>query len=90
MARSLKGGVLMGSKRQNNQLELAFGEVVGSEAPNRLARGTEDPVARPATEGLGGPAGGTGGLMEAIVARDNLKKALAQVKRNKGRRGSAE
>jgi len=25
-----------------------------------------------------------GGLMEAIVARDNLKKALARVKRNKG------
>jgi hypothetical protein len=24
-----------------------------------------------------------GGLMEAIVARDNLKKALARVKRNK-------
>jgi len=76
----------MGSKRQNNQLELALGEAVRSEAPNRLARGTEDPVARPAVEGSAAlPV--TGGLMEAIVARDNLKKALAQVKRNKGAPG---
>jgi RNA-directed DNA polymerase len=77
----------MGSKRQNNQLELAFGEVVRSEAPNRLARGTEDPVARPAAEGSAAAPGFTGGLTEAIVARDNLKKALAQVKRNKGAPG---
>jgi RNA-directed DNA polymerase len=77
----------MGSKRQNNQLELAFGEAVRSEAPNRLARGTEDPVARPAAEGSAAAPGFTGGLMEAIVARDNLKKALAQVKRNKGAPG---
>jgi hypothetical protein len=62
----------MGSKRQNSQLELAFGEVVGSEAPNCLARGTEDPVARPAAEGSAALPGVTGGLMEAIVARDNL------------------
>ena len=77
----------MGSKRQNNQLELAFGEAVGSEAPNRLAGGTEDLVARPAAEGSAALPGVTGGLMEAIVARDNLKKALAQVKRNKGAPG---
>jgi RNA-directed DNA polymerase len=75
----------MGSKRQNNQLELAFGEAVRSEAPNR---GTEDPMARPATEGSAALPGFTGGLMEAIVARDNLNKALAQVKRNKGAPGS--
>jgi len=61
----------MGSKRQNNQLELAFGEAVRSEAPNRLARGTEDPVSRPAAEGSAAAPGFTGGLMEAIVARDN-------------------
>jgi hypothetical protein len=77
----------MGSKRQNSQLELAFGEVVRSEAPNRLARGTEDPVARPTVEGSAALPGVTGGLMEAIVAHDNLKKALAQVKRNKGAPG---
>ena len=77
----------MGSKRQNNQLELAFGEAVRSEAPNRLARGTEDPMARPAVEGSAALPEVTGGLMEVIVARDNLKKALAQVKRNKGAPG---
>jgi RNA-directed DNA polymerase len=87
VARSLKGGLLMGSKRQNNQLELAFGEMVRSEAPNPLARGTEGPMARPAAEGSAALPGYTGGLMEAIVARDNLKKALAQVKRNKGAPG---
>jgi len=77
----------MGSKRQNNQLELAFDEVVRSEAPNRLVRGTEDPMARPVAEGSAALPGFTGGPMEAIVARDNLKKALAQVKRNKGAPG---
>src|SRR5205823_4818465 len=38
-------------------------------------------------EGSVAAPGFTGGLMEAIVARDNLKKALAQVKRNKGAPG---
>ena len=75
----------MGSKRQNNQLELAFGEATRGEAPRRLARGTEDPMARPAVDGSAAPPGG--GLMEAIVARDNLKDALRQVKRNKGAPG---
>ncbi|MBV8507428.1 MAG: group II intron reverse transcriptase/maturase [Alphaproteobacteria bacterium] len=77
----------MGSKRQNNQLELDFGEAIRSKAPNRLARGTEDPMARPAAEGSTASPEVAGGLMEAIVARDNLKKALAQVKRNKGAPG---
>ena len=77
----------MGSKRQNNHLELAFGEAVRGEAPNGLAQGTEDPMARPAADGSAALPGFTGGLMEAIVARDNLKKALAQVKRNKGAPG---
>ena len=85
MARSLKGGSLMRSKRQNIQLELAFGEVVRGEALSRLARGTEDPMARSAMDGSAAPPGG--GLMEAIVARDNLKDALRQVKRNKGAPG---
>jgi RNA-directed DNA polymerase len=77
----------MGSKRQNSQLELAFGEAVRGEAPNGLARGTEDPMARPAVEGSAAPPGFVGGLMEVIVARDNLKEALRQVKRNKGAPG---
>jgi RNA-directed DNA polymerase len=84
---SLKGGSLMGSKRQNNQLELAFGEAVWGEAPSGPARGTEDPMARPAVEGSAAPPKCVGGLMEVIVARDNLKEALRQVKRNKGAPG---
>src|SRR4029077_7500225 len=52
---SLKGGSLMGSKRQNNQLELAFGEALRGEAPSGPARGTEDPMARPAVEGSAAP-----------------------------------
>jgi RNA-directed DNA polymerase len=82
--RSLKGGLLMGSKRQNNQLELAFGEAVRGDAANGPARGTEDPMARPAAAGSAALAGGVGGLMAAVVARGNLKEALRQVKRNKG------
>jgi RNA-directed DNA polymerase len=85
--RSLKGGLLMGSKRQNNQLELAFGEAVRGEAPSGLARGTEDPMARPAVEGSAAPPRCGGELMEVVVARDNLKEALRQVKRNKGAPG---
>ena len=77
----------MGFKRQNNQLELAFGATVRGEAPTGLARGTEDPMARPAVEGSAAPPGCVGGLMEVIVARDNLKEALRQVKRNKGAPG---
>src|SRR5438270_1038956 len=77
--RSLKGGLLMGSKRQNNQLELAFGEAVRSEAPNRLARGTEDPVSRPAAEGSVAALGFSGGLMVAIGAGGKLEKAWAAV-----------
>ena len=74
----------MGSKRQNNQLELAFGEAARGEAPDGLARGTEDPMTRPAAEGSAALAECVGGLMEAVVARDNLKEALRQVKPNKG------
>ena len=77
----------MGSRRQNNQLELAFGEAMRGEAPIGLARGTEDPMARPAAGGSAAPPECVGGLMEAIVARDNLKEALRQVKRNKGAPG---
>ncbi len=77
----------MRSKRQNNQLELAFGPAVRGEAPNGRAGGTEGGMARPGVEGSAALPRGIGGLMEAIVARDNLKKALAQVKRNKGAPG---
>jgi hypothetical protein len=41
-------------------------------------------MARPAVEGSAAPPGCVEGLMEGIVARDNVKEALRQVKRNKG------
>ena len=85
--RSLKDGSLMRSTRQKIQLELALEPAAGGEAPSRRVEGTEDGMARPGAEGSAAPPGFTGGLMEAIVARDNLKKALAQVKRNKGAPG---
>ena len=66
---------------------LAFGEAVRGEAPSGLARGTEDPMARPAVEGSAAPPRCGGELMEVVVARDNLKEALRQVKRNKGAPG---
>jgi hypothetical protein len=42
-------------------------------------------MARPGLEGSATAPGVRGGAMERIVARDNLKKALAQVKRNRAR-----
>jgi RNA-directed DNA polymerase len=39
-------------------------------------------ASRPETPAASGP------LMEAVVERDNLRKALAQVRRNKGARSS--
>jgi RNA-directed DNA polymerase len=54
------------------------------EAPSLLAGGAEVSPAAPAPES---PAAPVGLMMERIVARDNLKKALAQVRRNKGAPG---
>jgi len=73
----------MRNKRQKNQDALASGERVRGEAPNEPAGGTECRVARAAAES---PVVG-GQVMEQVVARDNLKKALAQVRRNQGAPG---
>ena len=72
------------TKRQKHQLELAFGGAAEGEAPSLLAGGAEVLSAAPAPES---PAAPVGPMMERIVARDNLKKALAQVRRNKGAPG---
>jgi RNA-directed DNA polymerase len=71
------------AKRQKIQLELAFGTTAMGEARNIGQEGTEvgTAVSRPETPAASGPP------MEAIVARDNLRKALAQVRRNKGAPG---
>jgi RNA-directed DNA polymerase len=69
--------------RQKIQLELAFGTEARGEAPSAAPQGPETSAAasRPETPAVSGP------LMEAVVERDNLRKALAQVRRNKGAPG---
>jgi RNA-directed DNA polymerase len=69
--------------RQKTQLDLAFPSTATGEARSGGGGGTEAAVANAATESpaVRGPS------MEAIVERDNLKKALAQVRRNKGAPG---
>jgi RNA-directed DNA polymerase len=69
--------------RQNTQLELALSVRATGEAPSTGTEGTE---ARAAEAELESPAA-VGPSMEAIVERDNLRKALAQVRRNKGSAG---
>ena len=73
----------MAAKRQKNQLELAFGSTATGEARSFGQEGTEVDMAvsRPETPAASGP------QMEAVVERDNLRKALAQVRRNKGAPG---
>mgnify|MGYP000005734464 CR=1 FL=1 len=70
--------------RQNNQVELNLGTGASGEAASVAAQETEARAARTDIESqavLVGPS------MEAIVERDNLKKALTQVKCNKGAPG---
>src|SRR6266852_1362891 len=69
--------------RQKNQVELNLDTGAKGEAPRAAAQETEARAARPAIESraAGGPS------MEAIIERDNLRKALARVKRNKGASG---
>jgi RNA-directed DNA polymerase len=69
--------------RQKNQVELNLGTGATGEARSAAAQETEARAARTDSES---PAAG-GPSMEAIVERNNLKKALAQVKRNKGAAG---
>ena len=69
--------------RQKIQLELALGSDGKGEAPTTAPGGTEARAAAPVTEN---PAA-VGPSMEAIVERDNVRKALAQVRRNKGAPG---
>ena len=72
------------ARRSKIQLELAFGAEATGEARSVRAGGTEAGAAGAAAES---PAALAGPCMEAIVERDNLKEALARVKRNKGAPG---
>lgn len=73
----------MGTKRQKNQLELAFLDDPRGEAPRACEEGTEVPMARRGDER---PAG-TGDLMEEVVEEENVKKALRRVRSNRGSPG---
>jgi RNA-directed DNA polymerase len=72
----------VGAMRQKTQLELAFPPMVTGEARSGGAGGTEARTASAATErpAVQGPS------MEAIVERNNLRKALAQHGRARDRR----
>jgi RNA-directed DNA polymerase len=74
----------VGDKRQNIQLELAFTPEARGEASSERLEGTE---ARAARVDFESQAVAFGPSMEEVVEQDNLKKALAQVKRNKGAPG---
>src|SRR5258708_4174819 len=69
--------------RQKNQIELNLGNGARGEAPSVAAQETEARAAKACLErpAVAGPS------MEAVLERENLKKALAQVKRNKGAAG---
>lgn len=69
--------------RQKTELEITLQAGTTGEARSAGMKGTE---ARPADTPLESQAV-DGPLMEAIVERDNLRRALAQVKRNKGAAG---
>jgi RNA-directed DNA polymerase len=69
--------------RQKNQIELNLGTGAEGEARSAVAQATE---ARAAEACLERPAVAVPS-MEAVLERENLKKALAQVKRNKGAAG---
>ena len=75
----------MSGKRQRNQqqLSLAFETVSGATAPGAAQRRAEPPAAKREAEG---PAS-IEPLMEEVCERENLKKALKQVKSNGGSPG---
>ena len=74
---------LVQAMRQKNQVELNSDIVAKGEAQSVAVRETEASAAKASLErpAVAGPS------MEAVVERENLKKALAQVKRNKGAPG---
>jgi RNA-directed DNA polymerase len=69
--------------RQTNQLELSLSGGAKGEAPSVAAEATEARAAKACLErpAVAGPS------MEDVVDRENLKQALARVKRNKGAAG---
>jgi RNA-directed DNA polymerase len=72
----------MDDKRQKTQVELALTTKTKGEARKLRREGTESPMAEHDTESLA-----EGQLMEQVCERENLKRALARVKRNQGSAG---
>ena len=72
----------MNDKRQNDQLELAFELVEEGEARREGLEGTESLTAKDGNESLAEER-----LMEEVLNRENLKKALERVQGNKGSPG---
>jgi len=72
----------MDDKRQKTQVELALTTKTKGEALKLRREGTESPTAKHETESLA-----EGQLMEQVCERENLKRALARVKRNDGSAG---
>ncbi len=70
--------------RQKNQVELNLGTGAMGEARSAAAEETEARTARTEIESRAA----AGPSMEAIVERNNLRKALARVKANKGAAGT--
>ena len=73
----------MSGKRQKNQNQLAFWFAGASEACFDGQEGTGTPMAGREAESLAGKQQ----LMEEVVERENLIKALKQVRANKGSPG---
>jgi RNA-directed DNA polymerase len=73
----------MGAKQQKNQLSLAFMADKRGETPTAATQGTEASMAKLRTES---PVSGER-VMEEIVSRENLKRALQRVKANQGSPG---
>src|SRR5713226_7317078 len=69
--------------RQKTELEITLQAVATGEARSSGIEGTEARTAKTKVESQAA----LGPLMEVIVERDNLRKALAHVKRNKGAAG---
>jgi len=72
----------MDDKRQKTQVDLALAQKSKGEALRAWRKGTESCTAQRDTESLA-----EGQLMEQVCERENLKRALARVKSNKGSAG---
>jgi RNA-directed DNA polymerase len=84
MEEASKEGNLARAMQQKTQQELDLGRGATGEARSAPSQGAE---ARAAEASLERPAV-AGPSMEAVVERENLRKALARVKRNKGAAGT--